>query len=61
MPPIRCQATAKRLKELQIDFDKLFVSQMRRAKESGNIIAGHLCMMETPTADEVLNEGRSKV
>ena len=35
----------------------MFVSQMRRAKDSGDIIASYLAMMEAPTADEVLNEG----
>ena len=31
---------------------------MDRAKESGNIIASILGMMEEPEADELLNEGR---
>ena len=43
---------------MKIDFQKVYVSAMDRAKESGNIIASILGMMEEPEADELLNEGR---
>ena len=54
----RSKATAKRLQDMKIDFQKVYVSAMDRAKESGNIIASILGMMEEPEADELLNEGR---
>ena len=42
---------------MKIDFQRVYVSTMDRAKESGNIIASILGMMEEPEADELLNEG----
>ena len=56
----RCQmrATAQRLKELKVDFDKIYVSDLMRAKESGEIISGMLTMLEEPEVDALLNEGR---
>ena len=52
------RSTAYRLKRLMIDFNKVYVSELLRAKESGEIVAGILEMMEPPEVDNLLNEGR---
>ena len=52
------KATAQRLKELRIDFNQVYVSDLLRAKESGDIIAGILAMMDAPEVDSLLNEGK---
>ena len=50
------RSTACRLKRLTIDFNKLYVSDLPRAKESGEIVSGIL-EMEAPEVDVLLNEG----
>lgn len=53
--------TGKRLKQLNIKFDKIFTSGLSRAIETGAIIHQYLCNETFPSEDLLLNEGEGAI